>query len=349
MLFVRPGFHYFTYIDYPVLGILFCLMIVVAGLKKLGIFDFLSLKLLTSAKNVKQLSILLVNCVFVCSMLVTNDVALIVFVPLTIGIFDFIGQKKLIFTIVMETLAANLGSMLTPVGNPQNLYIYSFYQMKILSFFGYVLPVGIISYFIITGIILVSKDDNKGATFEQKFRMGKFRLGDIKKNLLYYVGLFILCIATVLRILDYRICFFVILAATLLVDRKLLKKVDYGLLLTFICFFVFVGNLDEIGVVRNTLSRFLEGKVFIVSILSSQIISNVPAAMMISDFTKDVRNLLLGVNIGGLGTPVASLASLISFRLYSGSKNSLPGKFLAVFSVYNVLLLLLLTAMFYFY
>jgi len=348
MFLVPLGVQYFSYIDYPVLGILFCLMLVVAGLRKLGVFDFLSLKLLTRAKSVKHLYILLINCVFVFSMFVTNDVALIVFVPLTIGIFDFIGHKKLIFTIVMETLAANLGSMLTPIGNPQNLYIYSFYNLDIPAFFGYVLPVGLVSYVVIMAILLLSRNENRGVKFENKFKMGTIKLDNVKKLLLYYAGLFILCIVTVLRVLDYRICVLVVLAATLIVDRELLKKVDYGLLLTFTCFFIFVGNLGRIDAVKDTLSLFLEGRVFIVSILSSQIISNVPAAMMISDFTRDVRNLLLGVNIGGLGTPVASLASLISFRFYSRSKNSASGKFLAVFSVYNIAILLLLSVIFYF-
>ena len=349
MFVVPPGAQYFSYIDYSVLVILFCLMLVVAGLKKLGILDFLSLGLLTRAKNVKYLSILLVNCVFIFSMFVTNDVALIIFVPLTIEIFDFAGHKKLIFVIVMETLAANLGSMLTPIGNPQNLFIYSFYRLSIVNFFEYVLPVGAVSYIIIMGIILVSRNDNRGIRFTQKFNMGKFMLGNKKKLLLYYAGLFMLCIVTVLRILDYRICILVVITATLIVDRKLLKDVDYGLLLTFVCFFIFVGNLEEIDVIRNALSRFLEGRVFAVSVLSSQVISNVPAAMLISGYTNDARNLLLGVNIGGVGTPVASLASLISFRLYSRSGNSAPGKFMATFTVYNISILLVLFTIFYFF
>ncbi|MCL2879692.1 MAG: SLC13 family permease [Treponema sp.] len=347
MIFIPPNIRYFTYIDYPVLAILFCLMIVVAGLKKLGIFDFLSLKLLTRAKNMKYLYVLLVNCVFVCAMFITNDVALIVFVPLTIKVFSFIKQKSLIFIIVMETVAANLGSILTPIGNPQNLYIYSFYQMDILQFFRYVLPAGAVSYIIIMGIMIVSKTEKIDIPFEQKFNMGRFSFGAVKVLLIYYGLMFVLCIMMVLHILDYRICTVVVLAATAIIDRKVFKNVDYGLLLTFICFFVFVGNLGEIGVIRNALSLFLEGRVFLVSVATSQIISNVPAAMMISEFTKDVKNLLLGVNIGGLGTPVASLASLISFRLYSRSTNSLPGKYIAAFSVYNISILAVLIAAFY--
>ena len=343
MIFIPPDVHYFSYIDYSVLVILFCLMIVTAGLRDLGVFNLLSRKLLAGTRSVKFLSIILVNCVFFCSMFMTNDVALITFVPISIGIFSLARHKKLIFIIVMETLAANLGSMLTPIGNPQNLYIYSFYRLTILSFLKDVMPLGILSYVIIMGIILISQNGIIDIKPEQKAEWRK------KKPLLYYTVLFMLCIAAVLRFLDYRICILIVSIATFIVDKKLFKKVDYSLLLTFICFFVFAGNLERMDFVRDTLSRFLEGRVFIVSILSSQVISNVPAAMMISRFTQDVRQLLLGVNIGGLGTPVASLASLISFKIYSRSESSAPGKFLGIFAMYNISILLLVSAIFYGY
>ena len=342
MIFIPPDVQYFSYIDYSVLGILFCLMTVVAGLKNLGVFNLLSQKLLIRTRSVKFLSVLLVNCVFVCSMLMTNDVALITFVPMAIKIFSPAGRKKLIFIIVMETLAANLGSMMTPIGNPQNLYIYSFYRLNILNFLGYVMPVGVISYIIIMGIILISQNGIMDITLEQKVE-----LGNTKKPLLYYTVLFLLCIVTILHFFDYRICILIVSTAIFIVDKKLFKKVDYSLLLTFVCFFVFVGNLERIDLVRNALSLFIKGRVFVVSILSSQVISNVPAAMMISRFTSDVRQLLLGVNIGGLGTPVASLASLISFKIYSKSENSAPGKFLGMFTILNIPILLLVSVIFY--
>jgi Na+/H+ antiporter NhaD/arsenite permease-like protein len=275
-------------------------------------------------------------------MFVTNDVALITFVPITIMIFAKAGHKKLIFIIVMETLAANLGSMLTPIGNPQNLYIYSFYGLNILSFLRYVLPVGLISYMIIMGLILVFQNGSIEIMLDQRAI-----LGNIKKPLVYYAGLFLLCSAAVLHMCDYRICVLTVVSATLIVDRKLLSRIDYGLLLTFICFFIFAGNLEKRDAVNDFRTICLEGRVFAASILSGQVISNVPAAIMISRFTTDVRQLLLGVNIGGLGTPVASLASLISFKLYFATENSSPAAFLRVFAVYNISILLLLSAMFY--
>jgi len=339
MSVVPPDMEYFSYMDYSVLGLLFCLMTVVAGLRQLGIFGYLSQRLLIRTKNVKLLTILLISIVFFCSMFITNDVALIMFVPITLDIFAHSKRRWLISIIVMETLAANLGGMLTPIGNPQNLYVYSFYRLDMLSFFQYVLPIGAVSYGMLIGLTLFSKDSRIDIALEPEIE-----LSGLTKPLLYYIILFLICIATVLRFLDYKICVLIILAATFIADKKLLAKVDYGLLLTFVCFFVFVGNLERIDAIKNALSLFLKGRVFIVSVLSSQIISNVPSAMMISRFTTDIHPLLLGVNVGGLGTPVASLASLISFKLYSRSEGSAPGKYLGVFTVYNLTFLLLLSA-----
>jgi len=339
MFVVPPDIEYFSYIDYSVLGILFCLMTVVTGLRELGIFGYLSQRLLIRTKNVKLLTVLLVNIVFFSSMFITNDVALILFVPITLEIFAHSKSQGLIFIIVMETLAANLGSMLTPIGNPQNLYIYSFYQLDILSFFQYLLPIGAVSYAMLIGLTLFSKNSHIDITLEPEIQ-----LRNLTKQLSYYIIMFLICIATVLHFVDYKICVLLVLIATLIADKKILAKVDYGLLLTFVCFFIFVGNLERIDAIKNALSLFLKGRVFIVSALCSQIISNVPAAMMISRFTTDIQPLLLGINIGGLGTPVASLASLISFKLYSRSKGSAPIKYLGTFTVYNLTLLLLLSA-----
>lgn len=337
MVFVPPNMQYFTYIDYSVIGLLFCLMVVVAGFSELGVLDFISTKLITKARNIKILIIILVNCVFFSAMLFTNDVALIAFVPITIGIFNSVGREKLIFTIVLETIAANLGSMLTPIGNPQNLYLFSYYHLSLLNFIKIVLPVGIIGYIIIMGVLFASKSGNTAVSIQQRSTFGN------KRGLFsYFVGLFILCVLTVLRILDYRICVFIVMISIVVFNRGLFKKVDYSLLLTFVVFFVFVGNIGQLSIVKDAFSSFLIDRVFVTGVLSSQVISNVPAAMMLSQFTNDARNILLGVNVGGLGTPIASLASLISFKLYTKSEGATPVKYLGVFTVYNVTILLLL-------
>ncbi|MCL2337524.1 MAG: citrate transporter, partial [Firmicutes bacterium] len=214
---------------------------------------------------------------------------------------------------------------------------YSFYHLHIFDFMKTVLPVGIIGYIIVMCILFACKN----AAIEVSIKE-RADIGNKKPLLAYFVCIFILSVLTVLRIIDYRICIAIVFVSMLILDRRLLKKVDYGLLLTFAAFFVFVGNLEQLHIVKGALAQCLAGRVLETSILSSQLISNVPAAMMISRFTGDARDLLLGVNIGGIGTPIASLASLISFRLYAQSDNSAPAQYLGVFTVYNAVVLLLL-------
>jgi len=336
MFAVPPDSHYFSYIDFSVIGILFCLILTVAGFMKCGALGFASAKLIAKSKDLKILNIVLVNCVFFSSMFLTNDVALIAFVPITISIFSFAGKEKLIGTVVLETVAANIGSSLTPIGNPQNLYLYTFYHINIPDFIKTVLPPAIIGYAAIMCVLLFSKKRGIELTVGTKTEAVN------KKAMALYFGVFALCILTVMRIVDYRICVAAALISSLIFDRELLKKVDYCLLLTFAFFFIFTGNIERLPAVESALGDFVSGKAFAASVISSQVISNVPAAMMISRFTADSKGVLLGVNVGGLGTPIASLASLISFKLYSKSDGASPAKYMGVFLIYNAAFLLLL-------
>ena len=329
MFFVKPSRAYFDYIDFSVLALLFCLMAVVAGLGRIGVFDWLSFNILKKNNNTKAVSIMLVCLCFFSAMLITNDVALITFVPLTISIYKNGKEGRTIFLIVMETVAANLGSLVTPVGNPQNLFLYSFYSMNIPQFFKTTLPLGAVCFVLIMSVMLFIT----GETLETKSEMQTVKINRVR--LAEYIILFILCILVVLKVLDYRICFAVVLSALLLTDRKALKKVDYILLLTFVSFFVFVGNIGNIDAVKETVSKLISGRELIGSVLLSQIISNVPAAVMLSSFTQKSKDLLIGVNIGGLGTVVASLASLISYKLYCETEKAQKGKYMLIFSAVN--------------
>ncbi|MEG0125781.1 MAG: SLC13 family permease, partial [Clostridia bacterium] len=338
LFFVPIDQAYLGYVDFSVLSILFCLMAVVAGFLKTGVFDVLTHRLMQLSSNLKSIALLLVCACFFSAMLVTNDVALLTFVPLTLGIMGAVGPKPLVFVLVMETIAANIGSMLTPIGNPQNLYLYSFYDMNIGDFLRIVAPVCLAGFLIIAAFVLLTPagslplSANKPAAIRNR------------PHLLVYGLLFLLAILTVLHLVDYRITLAITIAALLFCDPKLLAAVDYSLLLTFVAFFVFVGNLGRIPWVKAELSSFLAGREFIAGVLVSQIISNVPAAMMLSGFTSQASPLLLGVNVGGLGTLVASLASLISFKLYAKSKNAKAGLFFLVFTACNLAVLALLVA-----
>lgn len=352
MLFHRPDRSYMEYIDYRVLVLLFCLMAVVAGLQKNGVFTRLALYILKGVKTTRSMCFYPIMLCFFTSMWITNDVALITFVPFSILLLDMAGRNKyMTYVIVMETVAANLGSMLTPVGNPQNLYLYSHYGINGREFLEITLPVVVLSFLILIVIslfvgkerICISKEDLK------RMPSVKSAEGNRKETLLYF-GLFLVCLGTVLHFVDYRITLVIVLAVVAVLDKRVLKGVDYSLLLTFVCFFVFVGNLSNMGAVKFFLSKLIQSRELISAILLSQVISNVPAAVLLSNFTSAGKKLVLGTNIGGLGTIVASLASLISYRFYIITKEASPVKYLAVFSAFNMgILLVLYCAVHWFY
>ena len=333
---VPPSAGYLAYIDFRVLALLFCLMAVVAGFIEVGFFDFISAKLLGKTDKSKLIGILLVNLCFFSAMLVTNDVALLTFVPLTLGILGAVPASELIFVLVMETIAANLGSMATPVGNPQNLYLYSAYNVPLGQFFATLAPLTVLSWLLIMAVMLLRKASSASLSYSKAApRMDK-------ASLLILTALFLLSIGAVVHLIDYRIVLLVVAAVMLLWKREVLRKVDYMLLLTFVCFFIFVGNMGELEAVRTLVSSILEGRELLVSALISQLISNVPAALMLSGFTDQGTALLIGTNIGGLGTLWASLASLITFKLYSRSENAKSGAFFGSFTLWNVAFLAVL-------
>ena len=347
MLFVPPTAAYADYIDFRVLALLFCLMAVVAGLQRCNFFTRMAQLLLTGKKRRRPLFLTLILLPFFVSMLVTNDVALITFVPFAILILELTGQQKyLVFIVVMQTVAANLGSMATPVGNPQNLYLYSRFGLSAGSFFKTVLPFALLALILTAASVLFCPDREFIISFPgmDETRPSSEPFPE-KKRLLLYLCLFALCLLSVFHLLPYPILFFIVCTALLFADRSLYRVLDYGLLATFVCFFVFAGNIGAIPAVRSFLQELLASRPLITSALASQVISNVPAAVLLSGFTDDWRALLLGTDIGGLGTPIASLASLISFRLYMKTKNASAPAFLFLFTLVNAAgLLLFLTA-----
>lgn len=356
MFFVSPSKNYISYIDFRVLALLFCLMAVVRGFSSIGVFTRLGTMLLTHVHSLRMLSALFIFLCFFFSMLITNDVALITFVPFTILVLSMAGQKKfLIPVIVLETIAANLGSMLTPLGNPQNLYLYTISGLSIGAFVRIMLPYSFVSAILLLFFILfLPKDTVSTATAANTANSTNTVTASNTSNVIceavkarknsrilfaFYLILFLLCLLTVLHILPYQILFFLVLTGFLLLDYRVLKDVDYFLLLTFLCFFIFIGNMKQISLVHELISKLLVHHEVLMGIGASQIISNVPAAILLSGFTDDYSALLIGVNLGGLGTLIASLASLISFKFYTNSNGSDTKRFLGIFTLYNVIFL----------
>lgn len=335
--FVPPDRIYLQYMDYRTLSLLYCLMTVVAGLRQAGLFAHLAHSLCENVKSVRMIGLVLVLLSFFSAMLITNDVALLTFVPFAVVVLGMADRKReLIHIVVLQTVAANLGSMLTPVGNPQNLYLYSYYDLSFGAFLRATLPIWLLSLLLITlACFLLSPAPLSIFLGEEP--------GLDRRSLWLYLALFVVCLLVVLRFLSWPVMLAIVLTVLLIVDRKILLKADFMLLLTFVAFFVFSGNLARVDAVDRLLRKLLEGRVYLTSLLTSQVISNVPAALLLSGFTEEARNLLLGVNIGGLGTPIASLASLISMKLYTHADHAHTGRYLAEFSLVNFLLLILLS------
>lgn len=360
--FVPPSRGYIEYIDFRVLALLFCLMLVVAGMQGIGVFRYLGDRLLQKVKTTRQLTLLLVALCFFSGMFITNDVALITFVPFAVMVLTMAGQESLLIpVVVLQTIAANLGSMLTPIGNPQNLYLYSAFEVPIGTFLLYMLPLTAASALLLVLAVLFLKNHplhpNTGssscASGSRPASSGDSELRESlpespapqrphRGKLAAFLLLFAVCLACVVRIIPWPVMLAVLGISILLLDRSLFAKADYFLLLTFVCFFLFIGNMEQIPAIADFLRSFIEKRELLLGILFSQFISNVPAAILLSGFTENIRALLYGVNVGGLGTLIASLASVISFRLYGNSKGASKGAFVRTFTLYNLVFLLLL-------
>ncbi len=331
---------YIGYIDFRTLGLLFCLMCVTGGLKKLGVFKRAGEKLLSVVKNDTQLELVLVMLCFFSSMIITNDVSLITFVPFAIETLKISGlEKKLVFVISMQTVAANLGSILTPIGNPQNIYIYTKYSVSAGEFFISMLPYSVVSFIFICAVIIFQKNKSK-INMNLNFSEEKI---DIKKLTLYMV-LFFLAVLSVGRIIPVKIIFILFVILFLITDSEILKSADYSLLFTFVGFFIFIGNIGRIDMFRNFIKSVIEGNETITAVISSQFLSNVPSALLLSGFTDNWKALLAGVNIGGLGTLIASMASLISYKFFVNTRPKEKGRYIKFFTFINCLLLVILLA-----
>ena len=337
-LLAPPGMHTLQGIDVTTLLMLFALMTVVAGLRSMGLFDRLGEAMTGRISSLRGLTLALVAACFFLSMLATNDVALITLVPFTLLLMQGAAQRDVILAVVLETIAANLGSMVTPIGNPQNLYLYSSGQLALMDFPRLTWPYAVVSLVLLcAGTLLISRGNVAAA---------KAPAREIPRPLAWLYGVLglvaLLAVAKVLPVWAAAVC---VLAGVLVWDRAILRQVDFVLLGTFVCFFVFVASIKECAPVRAWLEGLMAQSPLAVSLLTSQVISNVPACLLLSPFTTRTEALMLGVNLGGLGTLVASLASLISFKLYGAAQGARKGSFMLWFTALNLAMLAVLVAM----
>ena len=328
---------YLDYFDYKTLTCLFCVLAVVCALKNVRFFYMLARKVVQLFKTARMSVLALVYITFIGSMLIANDMALLTFLPLGYLVLTTTGkQKYMAFTFIMQNIAANLGGMLTPFGNPQNLYLYSRFEIPNLEFMAIMAPPFVLSVLLITVCCLVLVKPEPLELADEKIVL------EPKRTILYLL-LFALSILIVFRGIPFVIGLIVIPIVLLFADRKALAQVDYGLLFTFVFFFIFSGNMARIDAVRDLFSMLLDKSTLLVSALSCQVISNVPSAILLSQFTGNYADLLVGVNIGGVGTLISSLASLITFREYVKNNPGKTGYYVAMFSLFNFAFLVILT------
>ena len=383
---VPPDAAYAEYIDLRTIGMLFSLMAIMAGLSRLGVFRIACRHLLSAVRGPRRLALALTLLAFFSSMLITNDVALVTFVPFALlALHTLDSPRHACFTVVMMTIAANLGSMLTPIGNPQNLYLYSTSHMALTDFLLLMLPyaaaalvplVGAIAFFgripehakekaarsVDAGNPASSSEDGSAgspATCGEADNAASATDANETPQLasdaddpapsplrvLPWAALFVLALLSVAHILPYQAIVAVTIVVALVADRRALLHVDYALLFTFIAFFVFVGNVGRIEVVSAALAQLIDGHELAVSVIASQVLSNVPAAILLSGFTSNFAALIVGTNLGGLGTLIASMASLISYKQVALVLPREKGRYFMLFTVWNIAFLAVLAVL----
>lgn len=344
--FVQPDKEYLGYIHWSTLSVLLSLMLITSGLKSLGVFKAIGRRMLHRATTPRSIVFILVGLCFFLAPFITNDVALITFVPFSIFILEMAGLKQyMIPTLVLQTIAAHMGSMLSPVGNPHNLYLHELSGLSVPEFILHMLP-----YFLAAGVMLclavlfVTRGSHKLSFTKTHLKNAHVKKKDRSTVILYGV-LFVLCLLAVFKIVNYYVSLLIVVAAVAVLDRSNFKNPDYCLLLTFACLFIFVGNIGRIEAIQIFLENIVQGREVLTSVLASQIISNVPASILLPNFTDKYMLICIGTDIGGLGTLIASMANLISFKQYSRLEYSKIGKYIGIFTLINVIFLIPLTAL----
>lgn len=340
---VPPDAGYLGYVDLRTIGMLFSLMVVMAGLTRLGVFAAACRRLVAAARSPRRLSLALTLLAFFSSMLITNDVALVTFVPLALLALRSLGSERLTcFTVVMMTVAANLGSMFTPVGNPQNLYLYSASHLPLADFLLLMLPYTLAAFILLVLAVLVFGRAPAGPAGATGPRAAAERVPVAR--VIPWAAVFACALLSVARILPFQVTVAAAVAVGLAVDRGAIAHVDYALLVTFVAFFVFVGNMGRVEAVDAMIARLVGGHELAVAVAASQVLSNVPAAILLSGFTSNWAALIVGTNLGGLGTLIASMASLISYKQVALALPRAKGRYLALFTAWNVAFLVVLLA-----
>lgn len=337
ILFVPIDKEYISYFDFKTLGALYSILVVIECLKDSHFFQVLSKKIIYIFKNTRSVILALVISTFICDLFLANDMSLITLLPLTcIILISTKNEKYLAVTLILQNIAANMSGMITPHGNPQNLYLYSYYNIPTLEFIKILLPQFfiVLILLIIIPMIFVKKEPLK-LIYNDIYKVDKKRVS-------IYLVMFIISLLSIFRVIPIYIGMIIITISAIIFDRSALKTMDWDLLLTFCLFFIFSGNVSRIPAISTALTNLLSKSVLITGLISCQIISNVPTAVLLSNFTNNYKELIAAVNIGSLGTLISSLASLITLKMYLKTKKGSFANYLLLFTVINLVFLIIL-------
>ncbi|MBO0460318.1 MULTISPECIES: SLC13 family permease [unclassified Enterococcus] len=341
MFLIPPSLNYLSYIDFHTLILLFCLMLIVEGIRQQQFFDFLGNYLIKKTKTTRGILLILVFLPFISSMLITNDVALIIFVPFGLLIAEMVGLVAMLPVIVtLMTIAGNLGSMFTPIGNPQNLYLFAQSHLQLVGFLQLMLPYTLAAAFLLVVLILVRVKKRTIDLADTEEIIVK------RSQLIFYFALFFTCLLAVSGVIPHYVVLLLVSACVLVNDRRLFKQIDYSLLFTFIFFFIFIGNIKQVEMIQVLFEKSIAHHEVSASIFASQLISNVPAAILLSSYTENIKALIIGTNLGGLGTLISSMASLISYKIIIKQYPQWRSKYILIFTFYNSIFLIFLWLIF---
>ena len=300
--FVQPNVNYLSYINWDTIILLFAIMLIVEVLKNLAIFEMLVRRLLRRIGSTRQIVLVLVFTCFISSIFITNDVSLIIFVPFSILALRKVNRSDLIiFTVSLQTIAANVGCMVLPIGAPHNIVMYTVSKISFDTFFMILLPYVVVSLIFLTVLLFFVSNEDIVLPEMSRIEVNK-------KNFI----------------------------------KRVLSGVDYYLLLTFIALFILIGNLENISFFNSLFTRWIAGNEVLWGIFASQVISNVPAAILLSGFSSNYEAIIVGINIGGFGTLIASMANLISYKILVRECNEFKARYLVEFTVLNIILLVVL-------
>ena len=365
--FCPPGPQYLGYLDFHTLILLFCLMLIVAGLRECGVFDWLGTSLLRHVNSERMVALLLISLCFFCSMLITNDVALVTFIPFAIAVLTMAHMEEhAVLVGTLMTVGANVGSMLTPIGNAHNLYLKALTGMPSAEMIGIMAPYSVaaaVLLVVIACVVFGKKPVSEfssidGSGIEQnvlapnsdqpqpdEIRVTGYGAGYGGWRTIVYCALFIVCLLAVSDFIPLWAMCVIVVVAFLFCDRRVFRNIDWGLPLTFCMFFIFIGNMKRVPEFYELAASLVGAHPLEVSVVSSQFISNVPTTLLLSGFCDQWRALIIGTNLGGMGTLIASMASLIGYKNVTRKYPDKKGRYLAVYSAVNVLFLIVLVGL----